>query len=74
MISDIQKGLLIEARGYNHGYGILQEIPFFEQFQNIFSTQDLKDAYLHKTPINRLNKAGEIVQKINDLQIMKLPI
>jgi len=74
VISDIQKGLLIEARGYNHGYGILQEIPFSEQFQNIFSMQDLKDAYLHKTQINRLDKRGKIVQTITDLQIMKLPI
>lgn len=74
VISDIQKGLLIEARGYNHGYGILQEIPLSEQFQNITTIEQLKNAYIEKTPIKRLDKEGKIVQIITDLQIMKLPI
>lgn len=74
ILSDIKKGLIIEARGYNHGYGILQEIYLSEQFQNITTIEQLKNAYLTKTPIKRLDKTGKVVQIITDLQIMKLPV
>jgi ASC-1-like (ASCH) protein len=74
VISDTKKGLLIEARGYDHGYGILQEIPFSEQFQGIKTTEQLKRAYLNKTPILRLNKDGKKVQTIYNIQIITLPV
>ena len=72
ILSDIEKGLLIEDRGYSHGYGIVHEIPFSEQFKNITTIAQLKDAYFNNRPIIRLNKKGEKVETIYNLQIMKL--
>ncbi len=74
VVSDAKKGLLIEARGYDHGYGILQEIPFSEQFKNIQSSKQLKLAFLKNKKIDRLNKDGKKVQTIDDLMIIKLPV
>lgn len=74
VISDVKKGLLIEARGYDHGYGIVHEIPFSEQFKDIHTTEQLKNAYFTKKQIPRLNKEGKKVSTIYDLQIMKLPV
>lgn len=74
VVSDAQKGLLIEARGYNHDYGKVQEIPFHEQFKGIKTSKQLTTAYLNKVPIGRLNKAGKNIQTIYDLKIMKLPL
>lgn len=73
IVSDTKKGLLIEARGYDHNYGIVQEIPFSEQFQGIETTQELKAAYFNKTRLSRLNKHGEKVQNIYNIQLIKLP-
>lgn len=74
VISDVQKGLIIEARGYDHGYGKVQEIPLCEQFKNIHTVKQLAAAYFDKKKIIRLNKKGEQVQVIDDLIIIKLPV
>lgn len=74
IVSDVKKGLLIEARGYDHGYGIVQEIPLSEQFQGITTFKELQKAVHNNKNITRLNKANKKVQTIRDLQIMKLPV
>jgi hypothetical protein len=74
IISDKDKGLLIEARAYNHGYGIVHEIPFDAQFKDIKTITQLEDAYFNKKQITRLGKSGKKVGTIYDLQIMKFPI
>lgn len=73
IITDPEKGLLTEARGYGAQYGIVQEIAFEEQFKDIKNSNDLLIAYWHKMPIIRLNKAGQEVQSITDLRLYKLP-
>ncbi|HRN77814.1 MAG TPA: hypothetical protein PLU71_01125 [Candidatus Dependentiae bacterium] len=72
VISDIEKNLIIEARGYDHGYGKTQEIPLCEEFKDMYSLADLQNAYHAKKTIHRLNKNGDVVQKITNLVILKL--
>ena len=74
VISDTEKGLIIEARGYDHGYGKVQEIQLSEQFKGIKTIDQLRDAYFSKRKIIRLNKAGDHAQIIDDLIIIKLPV
>ena len=74
IISDIQKGLLIEARGYDHGYGFVHEIPFNQELQGIQTTNDLVTAYRKKRKINRIDKWGQKRETITDLTILKLPV
>lgn len=72
MISDTKKGLLIEARSYDDGYGKVHEIPFSEQFKEIQTVDDLKKAYFSKKRITRLNKNGKKSHFIYDVEIFKL--
>ena len=70
-ISNVDKGLLIEARCYSHGYGIVHEIPFHEQFKDIHTTDDLVAAYRAKKPIIRLDSNGNPLETIR-ITLLKL--
>lgn len=72
MISNVEKGLLVEARSYDDGYGKVHEIPFSEQLEGINTTQDLANAHFLKPRITRLNKMGKKSHFIYDLEILKL--
>ncbi len=74
IISDVDKGLLIEARGYNHGYGIVQEIPYQEQFHLIHTTDDLVKASHKHSLLGRFDKRGIKRETVHNLTIYKLPI
>ena len=71
IISDIDKNLCIEARGYNHGYGIVQEIPLNQLFRNINNFDELRDAYFKHQTLERLNSEGIVIQNIKNFQILK---
>ena len=45
IVADLTNHTLIEARGYDHGYGKVQEIPLNEEFKGINTYRDLIDAY-----------------------------
>src|SRR5690606_17679975 len=51
IVFDVAKNLLIEARGYTHGYGKLQEIPINQVFEGIQTYKDLTDAYFGRKVI-----------------------
>ncbi|MBN1549582.1 hypothetical protein JW872_02875 [Candidatus Babeliales bacterium] len=72
VISDVTKSLLVEARHYNHGYGIVHEITLKEQFQNIETYKDLVYAHTQKRGLRRLNKDGRVVQTIPEFKILRL--
>ncbi len=72
IVSDAKQGLLVEARGYEHGYGLLQEIPYSLELQGITTTDKLMNAYTRKKPIQRLDKQGHYRETITDLTILSL--
>lgn len=72
MISDVKKGLIVEARSYDSDYGQIHEIPYSQQLKDITSTQKLVDAHFAKPRITRLNKDGKKSHFIYDLEILKL--
>lgn len=72
MVSDVKKGLLVEARSYESGYGKVHEIPYQKELKGITSTKKLVDAHFSKSRITRLNKDGEKIHFIYDLEILKL--
>ncbi len=72
VITDVKRGLMIEARGYEHFYGYVQEIPYEEQLQEIHTTEDLQRALLKKKPLKRLDKKGKQRELITDLKILSL--
>lgn len=72
IVSDLNKNELIEAAGYNFGYGKLQSIALKNVFQSINTYQDLIDAYRAKKPLKRLNKKGDPVATISNLLLLKM--
>ncbi len=74
IITDKDQGLFIEARGYNHGYGIVQEIPYQEQFHRIHTTTDLVKAARTHSRIGRFDKKGVKRETVHNLTIFKLPV
>jgi hypothetical protein len=72
ILSDIEQGLLVEARGYPTGYGIVHEIPLKEQFAGITSVATLVECLKSKEPLHRINKRGELVEVCPDFKILSL--
>ncbi len=72
VVSDVKNNLVVEARGYEHGYGVVQETPLKEQFKNIATYDELKKAFHNKTPIERLDKFGTTVKTLTNYKILKL--
>ncbi|MFZ5954559.1 MAG: hypothetical protein ACOYT8_05675 [Candidatus Dependentiae bacterium] len=71
-VSDLTKNLLIEARGYSHGYGIVHEIPLDKVFKNIRTYQDLIDAYHKKEILYRLDDQGNIRDTFKEFKLLKM--
>ncbi len=72
VISNVKTNTIIEARGYEHGYGKIHEIQLSEQFDGIETYADLFKAYLNQYPLKRRDKRGNIVQTIKDYKILKM--
>lgn len=72
VVADTQKNTIIEARGYDQGYGKVHEIPLKEQFQDMNTLQHLVDAYRNKKTLIRLNRNGKVVQTISNYKLLKL--
>ncbi len=71
LVADLEKNTLIEARGYEHGYGKVHEIPLSEEFKGITRYDDLIAAYENNQPIERFDKYGNIVSTIQ-IKLFKL--
>jgi cell wall-associated NlpC family hydrolase len=72
VVSDIENNRLIEARGYSHDYGIVQEIELGKVFKGINTYQQLTEAHDARSSLNRLNRAGQDVEHISKFKIFKL--
>jgi hypothetical protein len=72
IFSDIKEGMIVEARSYSHGYGIVQEIPISEQFAGINTIDDLVQVAHAKKPLLRCNKRGEIVEVHKEYKMLSL--
>lgn len=72
IVSNVHKGLLVEARHYRDGYGYVHEIPLNEEFKNINTYDQLVHALTAHTPLARLNKDGRVTSIIPEFKILKL--
>ncbi|MGB8367272.1 MAG: hypothetical protein WCD44_02830, partial [Candidatus Babeliales bacterium] len=72
VIADLKNNTLIEARGYNHGYGKIHEIPLSEEFKGISTYKELFNIYQNKKTITRLDHKGNEQEKINNLLLLRL--
>lgn len=64
---------LLEARGYQSGYGKLQRIALRDSFVGIETVDQLRKAYQAKQPLLRIaKKDGSEITEITDWKIIKL--
>lgn len=72
IISDVEKNLLIEARGYQHGYGRVHEMPLNKVFKDIETFDELHHISATKKPAVRLDHAGQEQDWYSDIKILSL--
>ena len=72
VVSDVKKDLCIEARGYSHGYGFIQEIPLNREFKGIDTFTELKKKYFNNESLERLNSEGKVIKIVSDFKVLKL--
>ncbi len=72
VVSDLEKSLLIEAIGYEAGYGKVQEISLAQAFSHIKTYDDLMQAYRSKRFLKRLNSQGKPYRSVHGVKLFKL--
>ncbi|MBA3954218.1 hypothetical protein H0X48_02785 [Candidatus Dependentiae bacterium] len=72
IVSDLRHNKLIEAVGYQAGYGITHEIELEKVFAGIKTYRDLMQVHFTKKPLKRLDKNKKPLRTIRELKILKL--
>lgn len=72
IVSDINNNLLIEAAGYEAGYGKVHEISVNKVFAGIEDYKGLLQAYRSKRFLKRLNSKGRPFRSVYRLTLLKL--
>ncbi|MEX2438239.1 MAG: hypothetical protein WD449_03225 [Candidatus Babeliales bacterium] len=72
VISNLNPALVIEARGYTHGYGKVQEISLEKSFKGIITMLDIQNALAAKRPLERLDSAGKTVQHLTQWNVLTM--
>lgn len=72
VVSDLKKNLLIEAIGYDSGFGRLHEISISKAFSGIKTLEQLRNIYFNKKFTYRLKSTGEPWRSIYQITILKL--
>jgi len=72
IISDKKHNKILEARTNECGTGKVQEVALSKAFNNINSYQELFTLQKTNKTLNRIDKKGNITQKIKDFKIFSL--
>ncbi len=72
VVSDIQSNVLIQAAGYDSGYGTLHSLSLSQAFADISSYQELLTAYFDKRSLKRLKASGELYREAPLFLLLKL--
>ena len=72
IVSDIKKNLIIEAIGYDSGYGRVHEAPIHRIFRGIKNFEQLKRAHHARNFTRRLYNTGKPWRSVHQLRIFKL--
>lgn len=72
IISDIQKNLLIEARSYQQGYGIVHEIELNKVFKDVHTFKDLFRIFKNNKTLIRIDKDGNEKEVFTTIALLSL--
>jgi hypothetical protein len=73
IVSDRKKNEVIEARGYESGYGDLHILPLSQCFVEVQTFADLYKAYEEKKPLTLLNKDQKPMRQLEEFLFLQLP-
>ena len=72
VVSDVAKNKIIEAVGYEAGYGKVQELALPAVFEDIRNYDQLINAYHKKSSLKRLNNKGEPYRAVAKIKLLRL--
>lgn len=72
IVNSLEDNSVIEAKGYDAGYGKLHEIKLGDVFKDVQNFDQLLNAYWNQLPIYGLNKNGEVTKEYKKFKILKL--
>ena len=72
IISSLENNTLIEARSYQHGYGIVQEIELGKVFKDMPTYGHLIKAFHARKGLVRLDRSGNEVENIKKFKLLKM--
>ncbi len=72
VVSDVKSDMLIEAAGYEKGYGRIHEIHISKVFRGIATCKELIQAYHGRRFLKRLDHNQQPAQSVYRLKILKL--
>jgi hypothetical protein len=72
VIADLKNHTLLEARGYPHGYGKVQELPLEKVFKDIATYEQLLAAYRNKKTVYRIDREGNVRDTIQTMKILRV--
>ncbi len=61
IISDVMNNKIIAAQGYKFGFGYIHEFQLNNVFKNVSTFHELVEAFLNKTPLERVEYDGRVV-------------
>jgi hypothetical protein len=74
LISDIRHNEIIQARGYESGYGYTFATTLDKHFKGVKSFNTLKKIYFNGAPVTELKKNGTPLNTFASIKILKLPV
>lgn len=74
LISDLKNNKIIQARGYESGYGCVYESKLSDYFEGIKTFNQLLKTYFNKQQVRELKKNGESFTDTTEFKILKLPV
>lgn len=72
IVSNLEKNLIIEARGYDHGKGRVAESPISSIFEGVHSFDQLIEAKGSKQTFSILDRHGKVFMKSKNIHILKI--
>ena len=72
IVSDYERGLVIEARGYSSGWGRLHEISLGQLFKDVETFTELEQLFRDQHPLKIIDKAGNVSRTYETFKLLAL--
>lgn len=72
VVASLKNNTLIEARGYNHGFGKVHEVALNKVFKGIQNFEQLMHYYTTKKPLRRLDSQGLEAHSVESFVVLSL--